>query len=71
MYGESMYFDISDAEKDLSYSPVFSNSEMFRDSYDWYVKNREDILSGELHGSGHQSKIRQGILSLTPYLLRW
>ncbi len=71
MYGESMYFDVSEAEKDLRYSPVFSNSEMFIDSYDWYVKNREDILSGELHGSGHQSKIRQGILSLTPYLLRW
>tara|TARA_B100001057_G_scaffold495083_1_gene593254 strand:- start:421 stop:1467 length:1047 start_codon:yes stop_codon:yes gene_type:complete len=71
MYGESMYFDISNAEKDLSYSPYYSNNEMFKESYNWYVNNRDGILSGKIQGSGHQSKIRQGILSLTPYLLRW
>ncbi len=71
MYGESMYFDTSDAEKDLDYDPMFSNIQMFKDSYDWYLENREEILSGTLEGSGHQSKLRQGILSLTPYLLRW
>lgn len=71
MYGESMYFDISVAEKDLDYKPIYSNIQMFKDSYDWYVKNRDEILSGTLQGSGHQSKLRQGILALTPYLLRW
>jgi nucleoside-diphosphate-sugar epimerase len=71
MYGESMYFDISDAEKDLDYKPIYSNIQMFKDSYDWYLKNRTDILSGALQGSGHQSKLRQGILSLIPYFLRW
>tara|TARA_B100001093_G_C26828225_1_gene1014978 strand:- start:649 stop:1695 length:1047 start_codon:yes stop_codon:yes gene_type:complete len=71
MYGESMYFDISDAEKDLNYKPYFSNAKMFKDSYDWYLKNRESILSGALQGSGHQSKLRQGILYLIPYLLKW
>ena len=70
MYGESMYFDISNAIKDLDYAPIYSNEKMFQESYDWYLKNRDKILSGILHGSGHQSKLRQGILSLTPYLLK-
>ena len=71
MYGESMYFDISTAEKDFGFSPYYSNAEMFKESYDWYLNNRDDIISGRLRGSGHQSKLRQGILSLTPYLLKW
>ena len=71
MYGESMYFDISTAEKDFGFSPYYSNAEMFKESYDWYLNNRDGIISGRLHGSGHQSKLRQGILSLTPYLLKW
>ena len=32
MYGESMYFDISKAEKMLDYSPKFSNAQMFKES---------------------------------------
>ena len=71
MYGESMYFDISNAVRDLNYVPIYSNVKMFQDSYDWYLKNRDMILSGTLQGSRHQSKLHQGILSLTPYLLKW
>ena len=71
MYGESMYFDIAKAEKDLGFSPKYSNIEMFIKSYDWYVENRTGILSGEISGSGHQSKLRQGVLSMIPSVLVW
>ena len=71
MYGESMYFDLSHAYKTLNYKSKYSNSELFAESYDWYVANRDAILAGEISGSGHQSKLRQGILSVIPYMLWW
>ena len=70
MYGESMYFDIAKAEQELGFSPRYSNIELFIETYDWYVRNREQILSG-ITGSGHQSRLRQGLLSIIPSLLFW
>ena len=69
MYGKSMYFDISHAQNKLSFNPNYSNNEMFIDSYEWYCKNRQDILSGKLSGSGHKSAMKQKILRLVPYLI--
>lgn len=71
MYGESMYFDISMAKESLGFQPKYSNIRLFSESYDWYVKNRSKILSGEITGSGHQSKLKQGVLSLIPNFLVW
>lgn len=69
MYGESLYFDISKAERELGYAPRYSQSEMFAASYDWYVSHRDDILAGRLAGSKHQSAVRQGVLAIVPYLI--
>ncbi len=69
MYGESMYFDISKAKKELGFNSEYSNVEMFIQTYDWYVENRNDILDGNISGSKHQSKLKQGILSIVPYFL--
>ena len=68
MYGRSMYFDIEKAKAELGWQPRFSNDEMFRESYDWYLKNRAQVL--EAHGaSHHRSAVKQGVLSLIKYLL--
>jgi nucleoside-diphosphate-sugar epimerase len=68
MYGRSMYFDITKAKTELGWQPRFSNNEMFTHSYDWYVKNREQILRS--HGaSHHRSAVKQGVLGLIKHLL--
>ncbi|BDU57280.1 hypothetical protein LMORI2_02620 [Limnohabitans sp. MORI2] len=63
MYGRSMYFDISKAQKKLNWSPRYSNSEMFIESYDWYLKNRHLVLN-QAGGSHHRSAVKQGVLNL-------
>ena len=68
MYGRSMYFDISRAKRELGWAPRFSNEEMFVQSYEWYLRNRETIL----HSAGashHRSAVKQGILGLVKRLL--
>ena len=68
MYGRSLYFDITKAKKELGWQPRYSSNEMFVQSYDWYVKNREQILRS--HGaSHHRSAVKQGVLSLVKHLL--
>ena len=68
MYGRSMYFDITKAKTELRWQPRFSNNEMFVDSYEWYLKNREMILQS--HGaSHHRSAVKQGVLGIIKHLL--
>ena len=69
MYGSSMYFDNELAKKELDFNPIYSNNDMFIESYEWYCKNRELILSGELSGSRHQSAMKQKILKFVPYFI--
>ena len=69
MYGRSMYFDIKKITKELKWNPIFSNEEMFIESYEWYLKNRKTILSSEAIGSHHQSKVRQGALKFVKWIL--
>lgn len=64
MYGRSMYFDINKSKAELFWQPKYSSDEMFRQSYDWYCINREKILNNSHNGSHHQSKVKQGVLSL-------
>ena len=69
MYGESMYFDISKSKKLLNYNPKFSQKKMFEESYNWYLKNRENIIKLKSKSSTHKSSVKHGILKLLPYLL--
>jgi len=68
MYGRSMYFDISKAKQELGWAPKFSNEEMFVDSYEWYLKNRTNVMhqSGASH---HRSPVKQGVLKLVKWCL--
>ena len=69
MYGRSMYFDITKAKNELKWKPIHSNEEMFIDSYEWYLKNRDSILRETNIGSLHQSKVKQGALKLVKMFL--
>jgi nucleoside-diphosphate-sugar epimerase len=68
MYGRSMFFDISRAQRELNWQPKYSNEEMFLDSYRWYLAHREATLA-QSHASHHRSAVRQGVLGLAKWLL--
>ena len=68
MYGRSMYFDISKAQNEFGFSPKYSNIDMLLESYDWYTRNREIILSENNNNlSHHRSKLSEGVLKF----LKW
>ena len=63
-----MYFDISKAQEQLGWQPLYSNDEMFVESYQWYLKNRESTLKNAAGGaSHHRSAVKAGALKA----LRW
>ncbi|MDB6055275.1 MAG: UDP-glucose 4-epimerase, partial [Verrucomicrobiales bacterium] len=68
MYGRSMYFDITRAKQELGWQPRYSNNEMFVESYDWYCKNREAVLSSK-GASHHRSGVKQGVLKLVKWAI--
>lgn len=68
MYGRSLWFDIAAARRDLGWQPRFSNAEMFAQSYDWYLANREKVLR-TAGGSHHRSAVKQGILAVAKHWL--
>jgi len=68
MYGRSLYFDLAKPKEELGWSARYGNVEMFCESYDWYVKNRDTVLS-QKGASHHRSALRQGILSIVGRLL--
>jgi hypothetical protein len=61
MYGRSMYFDIERTKRELDWAPRHDNVSMFCDSYDWYLRHREEVL-GRTGASHHRSPVRQGLL---------
>jgi nucleoside-diphosphate-sugar epimerase len=68
MYGRSLWFDTSRAERELGWRPRWSNADMFIDSYEWYLRHREDVVRRAV-GSHHRSAVKQGALALVKWLL--
>lgn len=62
MYSRSMWFDIEHVQSALDWQPKWSNSEMFVQSYEWFLRNRADTNREEL--SSHRRSARQGSLSV-------
>tara|TARA_Y100000389_G_C17380640_1_gene474197 strand:- start:79 stop:1119 length:1041 start_codon:yes stop_codon:yes gene_type:complete len=71
MYGRSLYFDTNETNEILNFKPKFSNKQMIILNYDWYSDNRKEILSIKDNRSLHQSPLKQKILSLLPYFLKY
>ena len=45
MYGREMYFDLARTKRELGWSARFGNVAMFCDSYDWYLRHRDEVLA--------------------------
>ncbi len=56
------YFDSSKAMNVLGWKPQMSSSDMFRQSYEWYLANRRQIDAHE--GTSHRYSAKQKILKL-------
>jgi nucleoside-diphosphate-sugar epimerase len=69
MYGRDIYFDVTKSKKFLNFSPEYSNDQMFVESYEWYVKNRKNILFENKNKSAHQSMLKQKVLKIIPYII--
>lgn len=68
MYGRSLYFDSSKAQRELHWQPRYSTDQMFAQSYDWYLANRAAILRSP-GASHHRSAVKQGLLALFKHWL--
>jgi nucleoside-diphosphate-sugar epimerase len=62
MYGKQFYFDVANLLA-LNWRPKYSNDEMFRESYEWFVSNY-DRLAAAKEGSAHRRPVREGLLWL-------
>lgn len=65
LYGESLWFDTSKAERELGWAPKHSNASMVIESYRWFLEHRDEL--GGDGRSHHQSPVRLGALRA----LRW
>ena len=66
LYGESLWFDITQARTELGWEPRHSNASMVVESYEWFLAHRHEL--GESTGSEHQSAARLGVLKLVKRL---
>ncbi|MGO8997355.1 MAG: NAD-dependent epimerase/dehydratase family protein [Polyangiaceae bacterium] len=70
MYGREMFFDLTRAQRELGYSPRFSNAQMICESYDWYVAHRAEVLA-RTNASHHRGPVRQGALRAFAWAARF
>lgn len=68
MYSKELWFDLAAAKEKLGWSAKYSTDEAFRDSYDWFLANRQ-ALSGT-SASHHRSPAKQGILAIAKKVVR-
>lgn len=59
-YHKEFYFDVDPLLK-LGWKPKYSNDEMFRESYDWFQKNYNQ-LQAEKAGSAHRRPVKEKLL---------
>lgn len=61
-YHKPFYFDVEPLLR-LGWRPRYSNDDMFRESYDWFLANRAAATSDK-GGSPHRRRVREGVLWL-------
>jgi len=62
MYSKSMWFDLEHLHEQLGWTPNWSTDDMFAQSYDWFVANRD--AADDERASHHRRSARQGALQL-------
>lgn len=68
MYGRAMYFDLARTKRELEWAPTHDNVSMFCDSYDWYLRHRDEVLARR-GASHHRSPVKQGALAAVGWAL--
>ena len=68
MYSRSMWFDTDHVTERLGWTPRYSNSEMFADSYDWFLDHR--AATTDEGAARHRRTARQGALTVVKRLAR-
>lgn len=63
-YHKPFVFDISKAQRELRWSPRYSNIESFIESYEWYLKNRDTMTDSK---STHKKPVQQKILKIVKF----
>ena len=63
-YHKDFYYDLSNTCKELNWKPKYSNDEMLKESYSWYLKNKNFLSHNK---SLHKSKLKKGILKIIKY----
>jgi nucleoside-diphosphate-sugar epimerase len=61
-YHKAFHFDVQPL-LNLGWKPRYSNDEMFRESWDWFVQNK-DRIAAEAAASPHRSVVKQRLLGL-------
>jgi nucleoside-diphosphate-sugar epimerase len=61
-YHKAFHFDVSQL-LELGWRPRYSNDDMFRESYDWFVANPPPAVTSK-SGSPHRRRVREGVLWL-------
>lgn len=64
-YHKAFHFDLHPL-LEMGWKPQYSNDEMFRESYDWFLLNREQ-LGGEEVGSVHRRPTREMLLRVVKW----
>jgi nucleoside-diphosphate-sugar epimerase len=62
LYGESLWFDTTKAERELGWTSQHSNASMVIESYEWWRAHRDAL--GAAGRSHHQSPARMGVMEL-------
>ena len=66
LFGESLWFDVSKAERELDWHPTHSNASAVIESYEWFLAHRASL--GGDGKSHHQSPAKLGLLKLVKRL---
>jgi len=67
-YHKPFHFDVTPL-LELGWEPKYSNDLMFKESYDWFIANPDEMRRvTDIHGSPHRSALKQGILKALKWL---
>tara|TARA_B100000427_G_C15517998_1_gene599067 strand:+ start:942 stop:1970 length:1029 start_codon:yes stop_codon:yes gene_type:complete len=67
MYGRSLYFDNKKIKR-LGWKSMYSNNQMFIESYEYYLKNYEYMINDSIL-SDHKKKVKRKILNVIKYII--